>query len=209
MKKYVCQTIDRDDAKRAFDSLFLSIHAEHVSLRERGRRGLHDQSYVYGDVTFDGFVDLLDSLQVKAGSTFLDLGCGVGKPMVCAYLTQPFSHVYGIEILSDIAKIARGSFLALTKSLQRIEVLSKQTYYVDTGDMFSCILPPADVIFLAATCFSKKQLSVLSSRLANCKPGTQLITLTQRLENPHIKLMNQKKIECGWGSSIAYIYTVA
>ena len=87
-------------------------------------------NFAYGEVDFHSFVELLQftaridankaiqndsssnhkkySTQSSSGGTFVDLGCGSGKALVCAALSGVlYTYIRGIEILPTLCKIAR------------------------------------------------------------------------------------------------------
>ncbi|GAH13731.1 unnamed protein product [marine sediment metagenome] len=52
----------------------------------------------YGEITFEATEQLLDYLQVTSDDVLYDLGSGVGKFVVQAYLATPARKVVGVEL---------------------------------------------------------------------------------------------------------------
>lgn len=69
-----------------------------------------DKSLTYGEVTFSSFLQILDfvmRLRPTADGVFVDLGCGTGKAVLTAALSEArFSLCWGIEIVPDLLELA-------------------------------------------------------------------------------------------------------
>lgn len=70
-----------------------------------------DRSLTYGEIVHGSFLQILDSVRkmvdLPPGGTFVDLGCGTGKAVITAALSNlHFSTVWGIELLQPLAAAA-------------------------------------------------------------------------------------------------------
>lgn len=208
MNDFLCDQLTKEDAKTAFNALFLGVHGESLSLEERSSRNMTSTEYVYGEATFHGFSSLLDSLDIPVGSTFLDLGSGTGKALAISYLTQPFSKVIGIEYLENISDTATHLMNALSHALKKISAPTAQSWEIIRGDIFVDPLPLAQVIYIASTCFSDRQMLTLSKRLALYDSGTTVISLSKNIEHIKIAYLKSEPLECSWGTSVAHLYQI-
>jgi hypothetical protein len=59
---------------------------------------------VYGEIDFHSFASILERVNPKRGSVFVDLGHGTGKALICTWLlySDRFSRIHGVEILEDL-----------------------------------------------------------------------------------------------------------
>lgn len=100
--------------------LYRHIDGREISLQ--GRKNIRDhQSLTYGEIVPQSFLQILSSIITPSLSSsslsstqhssphkvFVDLGCGVGVPVMIAALSGfQFSKVWGIELLPELAEAA-------------------------------------------------------------------------------------------------------
>jgi hypothetical protein len=69
--------------------------------------GGQNTSLTYGEIDFFSFACILEKLGSKPGDTFVDLGHGTGKALVCASLfLADLSRVVGIEIVPELTRVS-------------------------------------------------------------------------------------------------------
>ena len=92
-----------------FVELFQSITTDKAKLLAKEsvqRMGLNltNTALVYGEIDFSSFASILERVNPRAGSVFVDLGHGTGKALICASLLfgNIFSRIHGIEILDSL-----------------------------------------------------------------------------------------------------------
>ncbi len=70
-------------------------------MEARKNLNLTNSSYIYGEILFFPFADILRSIasELPSNAIFYDLGSGTGKAVLAASLLYPFSKVVGIELL--------------------------------------------------------------------------------------------------------------
>ena len=93
--------------------LFGGVDGMVLSRLNRTEEAKEDASLTYGEIVHSSFLQLLDftrkAAHVPPRSTFVDLGCGTGKAVVAAALSNlEFAKVWGIEILEPLASCAMG-----------------------------------------------------------------------------------------------------
>ena len=49
---------------------------------------------------------MLEALESKPGEVFWDVGCGAGRALITAQMTQEFSKVKGVELLDSLVETA-------------------------------------------------------------------------------------------------------
>jgi protein-L-isoaspartate O-methyltransferase len=80
----------------------------------------HESKLTYGEINFFSFVNILERLQPKQGDSFVDLGHGTGRSMVCADLLygHMFSSICGIEIIPELNAASEGVLVKLKELLK-------------------------------------------------------------------------------------------
>jgi hypothetical protein len=115
------------------DGIALSHDASH----DGQRKEYADKSLTYGEISYASFVQILDfcmhslSISSSIGLVFVDLGCGTGKAVVTAALSNHnFRKVWGIEIAEALAACAS----RITENLTDLLKSSSDTKLSGSGD---------------------------------------------------------------------------
>jgi len=82
----------------------------------------------------------LDALPPLSNATFIDLGCGKGRPLLVA-AERPFREVVGVDLSSELAAIAR-----LNAAIMQARQSGRAPIRVVVGDAASYPLPSGDVV---------------------------------------------------------------
>ena len=91
--------------------------------------------------------------------TFVDIGCGKGRPLLEALLF-PFRMVWGVEIAPDLARIAQSNIDTL-KRRRRIPTPAT----VICGDAALCDLPAGNLVVLLNQPFGEATTRIVAQRL--------------------------------------------
>ncbi|QQG44321.1 MAG: methyltransferase domain-containing protein [Candidatus Roizmanbacteria bacterium] len=189
--------LDLETAKTILDDLYHDIRGYTVSGEARRKLSYHDKSYTYGEVTPDAFYKILKKAQAKSGEVFYDLGSGVGKPVILAYLLFDFSKCVGIEILPELYKVSH-SVLQRLKGDKKIEFINEDFLHHDFSD--------ADIIFTHSTCFYDELWIKIINKFEKLKPGTRIITVTKSIHSDWIKPLHTAEYNMGWGMATVHYY---
>jgi SAM-dependent methyltransferase len=82
----------------------------------------------------------LDALPPLRNATFIDLGCGKGRPLLVA-AERPFREVVGVDLSSELAGIARSN-----AAIMQARQSGRAPIRVVVGDAASYPLPSGDVV---------------------------------------------------------------
>ena len=82
----------------------------------------------------------LDALPPLRAATFIDLGCGKGRPLLVA-AERPFREVVGVDLSSELADIARAN-----AAIMEARTPGRAPIRVVVGDAASHPLPSGDVV---------------------------------------------------------------
>jgi SAM-dependent methyltransferase len=82
----------------------------------------------------------LDALPPLSGATFIDFGCGKGRPLLVA-AERPFKEVVGVDLSSELAAVARSN-----ASIVQSRFPGRAPIRVVVGDAASFALPSGDLV---------------------------------------------------------------
>mmetsp|Transcript_10406 Transcript_10406/g.21411 ORF Transcript_10406/g.21411 Transcript_10406/m.21411 type:complete len:247 (-) Transcript_10406:21-761(-) len=184
-----------------------------VSRSERKREGYISSALTYGEVLFETFAELFKVIKERhggmpEGGVFVDVGCGIGKPVFAAALLHNFRKCVGIEILEDLYKVCVECLKTYTRDVKpqlgeektadlQFSFLNNDALEVDWSD--------ADVVFMNSTCFTQSLMIDLSLVCKQLKEGTIIITTTRRVIGTAFTLLEEIQMEESWGDATVYI----
>jgi hypothetical protein len=168
------------------------------------------------------------------GCEFVDLGSGLGKVVMTAALHYPFKRCKGVEILAYRERLSRDRFNSLLKvgqegfaallsdkqqinpsdaiplpwgsDLKAIHLLTfPNRVEFEAGDMFSCDVSQAGLVFIYSTCFGSL-MGKLAHKLATELPeGALVTTTTYAFNHPAFKLLKHYPAkELAWTDVFVY-----
>jgi protein-L-isoaspartate(D-aspartate) O-methyltransferase len=106
----------------------------------------NDDDHIPSTISQPSFVlRMLDMLQLQPGHTVFELGAGSGwNAALMGYLVGPTGHVYSLEIIPEVAQIARDTIAAL--GIKNVHSIA-----ADGGEGYAGGAPYDRVIFTAGT----------------------------------------------------------
>jgi hypothetical protein len=129
----------------------------------------------YGEITELGSRQLfyyLHLLDEKEKVVFLDLGSGVGKLVVQAYMELPrLTHAMGIELSSTRHSIAERGWNSVRPDAERVRQMGDTpcqdaTLELHRGDLFDLDVANVTHIYVASLCFSLEMMEKLGNKLS-------------------------------------------
>ena len=63
-----------------------------------------------------------------------------------------------------------------------------------------------DIVFANSTCFSRDLMNSIAVKAGKLKSGSIIITLTQQLNNPELKMFKERQFAMSWGPATAYFH---
>ena len=207
-KSYVNNHLNIDNQKSIFISLFDTINGYELALKDKKALNVEsDRSFTYGEVSFDGFKEVLEVINRSDEIEFMDFGSGIGKSLVIASLVFSCKRLVGIEklpLLANKSKDLLNQYCNEVKeSYPHVEVPSVSI----TEDGFDSIsLSTVDVLFVSGTCFSDDVMESISARVHELKVGSNLISFTRQISSNHLECIYKGVHKMDWGSPTVYIY---
>jgi len=180
---------------KAYQTLYpYSGAATSISVTERQQRGIEDDTLTYGETRWVTFLDALQELKIGPEDRFLDLGCGAG------FLCFLVSGIYGIPA-TGVDQI--GGFI--DNANQIVTELNLPDLRFLQADFFELSFLPFSVFYATCTCFPEDVMALLSEKFEETAPGTRIITVTDPVEAPYIKLRKVIKAKFTWGQDHIFI----
>ncbi len=157
-----------------------------ISRNNRSAAGYASTTLSYSEIDFESFglliFKIFKDLDLDTNNeqiTFVDIGCGTGKAVFCAYMMNIFGRVVGIEILPDLHKSCQMTlrhytrhFLSSVNDVVNVEFLLGDASYIDWSRH--------DVAFAFASAFDTAVMDRLADIANRMKFGAIFISVTNR-----------------------------
>jgi len=158
-------------------------------------------SFIYGEIIFDEFVELLKKVNPKKDDIFYDLGSGLGKPCLAISLAFEIKKAVGIELLADFIKASKEVYEKVKEIFSEInEIEFREENLLETN------LEEATIVFIHATCFDEKEMEKIEENLLKLKKESRIIVITKSLKNSEFLLLEEGSIRMNWGIATFRIY---
>jgi len=202
------KTLDQSKAKEVFESLYETVNGRALSLEGRETQQLSSKSFVYGEVVFDAFYQLLKDADPQPGWTFVDCGSGTGKAVFVAHFMFDFPKSAGVELV-DVLYNASAQVLENYEQNVRPtiaeEIGDKQIKFIH-GSIIDIDFTNVDFVFMNSTCFQEDLMLLMEDPLNTMKPGSKVITLSKTLRSPRFEQYKQQMYEFSWGQATAFYH---
>jgi len=188
--------------------LYDGINAFEISLEHRETENIKSDEYIYGEIIYSTFADLLSASQPKPNEIFYDLGCGSGKAVFTTALLYPDVIARGVELLPPLYNLC----LELTKKLKGL--MSNDKYFKThtlnieffQENLLEYDFSNANILFLNATCFTKDNWTKICEKMEKLAPGSRVIISSRSLESDNFELIHARSHLMSWGMNTVHIY---
>ena len=187
--------------RKIFNELYQDKDGIHISLAERKRLNIGSKEFVYGEVVFDTFVDLLKKAGINENDIFYDLGSGLGKPCLIASLVFDVKKAVGIELLPALYQL---STEIAQKASQLVPDLKNLIFL--NQDMLEADFSDGTLVFCNSTCLSEESLAKLEKKFEKLQSGSRVILITKKIENENLSLKEEGEVKMTWGMATFRIY---
>ncbi|KAF4033964.1 Histone methylation protein DOT1 [Phytophthora infestans] len=184
---------------------FGAEYAKELSNEARKSSNLIKTSYVYGEILFFPFADIIRWVApfLPDFAIFYDLGSGTGKAVIAASLVHPFDQAIGIELLEPLAHCAEKRKTALEKLKSP---LLKTDIDFMIGDLLTTKWEDGDVVFCHGTCFNDEEWTKISRAAEKIKQGSFFISTTHVLRTGLFEVVKSLNFTMSWGTAAVYIH---
>lgn len=217
------------DAKTLMEDLYQGVTG--FGIPERESQAIIDAkgAPTYGEILFESWHTILHELNLTTKDVVYDLGSGVGKVIVEAFLVTPAKKVVGVE-LSDTRyekaaqvakmlkkKIKKGELKALQESVnnelqfdkyseKKVNYKKKKIAFIHKN-FLKVNFSDATVIYMCSTCFSDELMQELTDKFAGLRDGLKVVTLKQLPSHPHFTLVKKYTLPMTWSTTTpVYVY---
>ncbi|KAE9047716.1 hypothetical protein PR001_g310 [Phytophthora rubi] len=184
---------------------FGAEYAKELSSEARKSSNLIKSSYVYGEIMFFPFADIIRWVapSLPEFPIFYDLGSGTGKAVIAASLVHPFDQAIGIELLEPLVHCAEKRKAALGK--MKTPLLKTDINFI-TGSLLTTKWEDGDVVFCHGTCFNDKEWAQISLQAEKLKQGAFFISTTHVLRTGLFEVVKSVNFAMSWGTATVYIH---
>lgn len=193
-----------DKVKGIFDFLYKNINGMTISNEARAKLPSWYVGHTYGEITYDGFSQMLTMAKPKKNEVFYDLGSGIGKGVFLAAMLTNFSKVIGIEIIKELYDASQ-HILDDYKKLVQNNILNQLIKFIH-GDFNEADFSDADIIFINATCMRYEFNFPFMLKLEQLKKGTRIITNTLSIQSEKYAIKNIGSVDFTWGKEEVFIH---
>jgi protein-L-isoaspartate O-methyltransferase len=186
-------------AIRSCQLIFQNVPSYHLAKQARIEQDLFAYQYIYGEIDFQSFAQLLTRCELKPDDIFYDLGSGAGKAVILSSLLHDFKKVCGIERLSLLHESA----------LQATGQLNQKNIHFYCDDILTFDWFDGDIIFVNAATYIGDFWAKVLARLQQLKAGTQIIVVSKQLPSNYFVLHNEDFLSMSWGITRVGIYSRA
>jgi len=176
-----------------------------LSMTEIDRNGGDIGVFAYGEAEIDSFAWVLNHAHPQPGEVFYDLGSGLGKAVIAAFLLNNFSKLVGIELLSDLASAADTLLerynTEVHPQLPQDSAAAKQStdaMSLIEGDFLELDWSDADVVYANATRFDQPLMEAISKKAEKMKPGSRFVITTTPLLSNKFSMQKRGKSAVSW-----------
>lgn len=195
------------DVFKSDEARFLK-KAKEARAARRGEGEEPDMCLVNGEIEFESFVNVIGQLRIPPSAKFVDLGSGSGKAVLAASLLFDFESLHGVELLESLYEASQsvlGTFRKLEGDMHELpEDAVPITFH--NADFLDFDWSWGDVVFANSTCFTDELMAQISKRVALLKPGSLVVTVTQPLKSPWVRLVKKSTHEMSWGAGTYFIH---
>ena len=168
----------------------------------------HNVDYTYGELTNPGATALLSRVTLSDADVLYDLGCGIGKFVLQAFLTTRVREAVGIEFEPQrytAAVQAKGRLLATCKP----SMLAGRDLKFCRADFTTCDLSDATVVYVCSTCMPESVLSEIARKLTGAHRLRHIVSLKPSSSFANLlSNVTQISLETTWTkSTIAHVYS--
>jgi len=198
-----------EKTEHTLKKLFRRDHAKITSIIYRNLTRSTDKEFIYGEIDFLSFHNILEKAQPQPNDIFYDLGSGAGKAVFCAALFFDLSKSCGIELLLPLYLKAKERIDKASVLLQHSEAESrlKQIHFVNDS-FLNFDFSDANIIYVAATCLHDTTWKKLINKMVKLKSGTRIIVATKSIQQKHFELIYQGIDLMSWGLCPVSIYKI-
>lgn len=162
-------------------------------------------SQTYGELLYPSVKKMFNEFKPKESDVFLDLGSGLGKCALQAFMQTPVKKVIGIEASEGLfsqSKVAaeklKNDFPFFWNDNRQLDLRCANFLTADWQD--------TTVVYTCSTCFTQNLLAEIGRKINRHTSVQQVLSLRPLPTLERLKLTNVFSVECSWDSSLCFHY---
>ncbi|DBA04163.1 TPA: LOW QUALITY PROTEIN: hypothetical protein N0F65_004271 [Lagenidium giganteum] len=181
-------------------------YAKELSQEARQSANIIKSSFVYGEISFFPFVDVLRWIapQLPPNAVLYDLGAGIGKAVIAAALIHPFQRVIGIEALEPLVACADKRAASYNKLPNSARLCVDVDFQL--GDFLQLPWADGDIVFCHGTCYSDAEWNGISLAAEQLKQGAFFVSASMVLHTALFEVVRSLQVKMSWGTCTFYIH---
>lgn len=189
-------------AREIFNKVYEGYDGYKIYHQEKENLPFDKLSFIYGEIIFDEFIELLKKVKPQKNDIFYDLGSGLSKPSLAISLAFEIKKAVCIELLPAFIKASKEVYEKVKEIFPEInEIEFREENLLETN------LEEATIVFLHATCFDEKEMEKIEENLLKLKPESRIIVITKSLKNNNEFFLSEEgSIRMNWGTATFRIY---
>ncbi len=206
-RRTIKQDVHPDILQRVklLQQLYHKVDGQAISDQACEQRGLTHQQFLYGEIDWLGFYQLLQEAQVNQNDDFFDLGSGTGKAVFAASVLGGVDHSTGVELIPELNEAAHIVWQQFTHQADAIDVDPNMLLFIN-DDFHNVDLDTATLIFINATAYTHEQWRDIVGLLDKTAAGTRFIITSHTLPTQQYRLLNSGRTVMNWGLVNYHIY---
>lgn len=205
--------IDPIYCETLFNYLYSEIDGYSVShaAREVHNKSEVTENFLYGELPFKTWKEIVERANPKKDGVFFDLGSGTGRVVISSHMLFNFKKSIGVELLKGLHdKACEINKIYETEVKPRIlEYVENRELQFLNKDIFDIDLREADFILMNHPFKDNGLFDNLEAKMIKeLKSGSKIVTTIRALKNPAFKQLGSKKYNFSWGESTAYFHEI-
>lgn len=165
----------------------------------------HNISQTYGELLYPSVQKMLSQFNPQPEDIFLDLGSGLGKCALQAFMQTPVKKVIGIEaadaLFAQAIKVREQAEQDFPFFWDNDRTLSLRHENFLTADWQG-----ATLVYTCSTCFTQSLLAEIGRKINQETCVQQVISLRPLPTLTRLPLKSVISVECSWDSSLGFHY---
>jgi precorrin-6B methylase 2 len=196
-----------------FQSLYNNVNTGKISLTDRKNLDIQDDAFIYGEIEFISYTEILNKVAPQKNEVFCDLGSGAGKAVLTAALNFDLAQSIGVELLPGLCELANKKVhearSMLKSGYEKIEkdcLRKLATIKIFNQDLLNFDISHCDIVFINATCFHYSLWDKIQEKLLTLKAGSRVICTSKKIQKDIFKSLHEQRELMSWGMNSVNIY---
>jgi hypothetical protein len=190
------------------EDLFRGISGMNVAIEAKKSMSGDSRAFLYGEVHYLSFSELLKAAAPEKGGVFYDLGSGAGRAVFSAALLHEFSIVNGVELVKPLHQLSCNLLDRFNQMPMVHDFFKDRPTKVNfiNGDFLLTDIQDATVVFINATAFWGDLWTNIVFKLNQLSSGTKIILTSRKLGEELYKLIDEGQYLMSWGMAWVFTY---